>query len=145
VLAARDWARPDGDASMRAPIRTARALDPAGAAPLFVCSGHPLSNQADWRHGPEQGSFLYSQLTAYPVPNRVYPLPFALDEATKDYVRAAADGPLRRADLILLAGESARDTPGWVQELFEARGYVATFPVREGFCLLELRRARPNP
>jgi hypothetical protein len=142
VLAAQDWARVDGAASTRAPFRAARAFDPTGAAPLFVCSGHPLSNQADWRDGPEQGSFLYSQLTAYPVPNRVYPLPFALDQAGKEYVRAAADGALRNAALVLFVGEPPSETTVWLRTFFVTRGYAASFPVREGFGLLVLRR--PN-
>ncbi|HXI57693.1 MAG TPA: hypothetical protein VNO55_16625, partial [Polyangia bacterium] len=140
LFAAKDWARPDGQASTRAPLRAVRTVDPAGTAPLFVCSGHPLSNQSDWRHAAEQGSFLYSPLTAYPVPNRIYPLPFALDESTKAYVRAAADGVLRRADQILFVGQPPSDTTTWFQAFFEARGYTASFPVREGFGLLVLRR-----
>jgi hypothetical protein len=140
VLAAQAWTRADGAASTRAPLRAAHAVDPVGAAPLFVCSGHPLSNRADWRHAPQQGSFLYSQLTVYPVPNRVYPLPFELDAAAKEYVRAAADGALKNAALVLFVGEPPSETTAWVQAFFVARGYTASFPVREGFGLLILRR-----
>jgi hypothetical protein len=144
LFAVKDWARADGQASTRSPLRAVRAIDPAGAAPLFVCSGHPLSNQSDWRRAPEQRSFLYSQLIAYPVPNRIYPLPFALDQSAREYVRAAADGVLRRADQILFVGQPESDTTAWFQAFFEARGYAASFPVREGFVLLVLRRRDYN-
>ena len=135
-----DWKRADGFASYRAPLLAARAVDPRGAAPLFVQAGHPLSNDVDWQHAVAQGTFLYSQLTAYPVPNRVLPLPYTLDEAAMVFVRAAADGPLRQADLILFVGESELGTVAWLRTFFEARGYAASVEARQGICLLALRR-----
>jgi hypothetical protein len=136
------WPRADGFASYRAPFRAARAVDPSGAAPLFLQAGHPLSNVVDWRHGPDQGSFLYSPLTTYPVPNRVLPLPYALDDAAISYVRTMADGPLHDAALILFIGETQREMTGWFDAFFEVRGYAGTFVVRQGTCLLVLRRGR---
>jgi hypothetical protein len=139
-LGASDWKRADGIASYRAPLRAVRAVDPTGTAPLFLQAGHPLSNDVDWQHAVEQGSFLYSQLTAYPVPNRVYPLPYVLDEAAESFVRAAADGRLRQSDVILFVGEPTLATATWLKTFFEARGYAATFEARQAIALLVLRR-----
>ena len=141
-LGVSDWRRADGIASYRAPLRAVRAVDPTGAAPLFLQAGHPLSNDVDWQHAVEQKSFLYSQLAAYPVPNRVTPLPYELDEATKSFVRTAADGALRHADVVLFVGEPARATATWLKTFFEARGYAATFEARQAIGLLVLRRGR---
>jgi hypothetical protein len=108
-------------------------------------AGHPLSNAVDWQHALGEGSFLYSPLTAYPLPNRVSPLPYALDEAARSYVRASADGPLRDADLVFFIGETNREMAAWFESFFEARGYVASFRVRQGICLLVLRRGSVQP
>jgi hypothetical protein len=139
-LGVSDWKRADGQTSYRAPMEAVRAIDPTGAAPLFLQAGHPLSNDADWQQAVSRGSFIYSPLTAYPLPNRVFPLPYALDETAKSFVRAAADGSLRGADVILFVGEPKLAMTTWLDSFFEARGYAATFEARGGIRLLVLRR-----
>ena len=130
----------DGPDSWRAPIRALRALDPEGAAPVFLQAGHPMSNAMDWEGGIAAHSFLYSQLSAYPIPNRVYPLPYGLDEVAQSYVRHLADGELSRAPLIFFAG--IRDLPieRWVCSFFESRGYTCRDAVATGLSLLVMRR-----
>ena len=132
--------RADSFNSWRRPLVAVKEIDPAASAPVLVQSGHPQSNAMDWQHGIEQRTFLYSQLAAYPIGNRVYPLPYALDENLRTYVRHIADTDLANAPLILLAG-LPKDTPiEWVRQFFEARGYTSSYAVQQGLCLLVFRK-----
>ena len=96
--------RADSFNSWRRPLVAIKEIDPAASAPVSVHSGHPQSNAMDWQHGVERHTFLYSQLAAYPLRNRVYPLPYALDDNLRAYVRHLADTDLANEPLILLAG-----------------------------------------
>jgi len=141
----RTWSQAETVVSWRPPFRAIRRLDPPGAAPVFVQSGHPPSNAADWQHGIERRMFFYSQVVAYPVPNHVYPLPYDLDAAMQSYVARLADTELANAPLIFVTGLPRNVTVEWMRGFFEARGYVATYPLHEdGFWLLALRRTTPG-
>jgi len=72
-------------------------------------------------------------------------LPYRLDDEMRAYVRRLADGELANAPLILLAGLPKHPTIEWFREFFEARGYASTYSVREGLCLLVLRRTPAVP
>ena len=134
----------DGPLSWRLPLQTVRALDPAAAAPVFVQSGHPPTNAIDWQHAIEKRTFFYAQLSAYPLPNRTYPLPYHLDDNVRAYVRHIADTELTESPVIFVAGLAKHPTLVWVQSFFEARGYTATHGVEKALWLLVLRRADSN-
>jgi len=138
-------AQPDSFSSWRRPLKAIAEVDPAASAPVFVQSGHPPSNAIDWQHGIANHTFFYSPLAAYPIANRTYPLPYRLDDEMRAYVRRLADGELANAPLILLAGLPKHPTIEWFREFFEARGYASTYSVREGLCLLVLRRTPAVP
>jgi len=143
LYGARTWSQTDTVISWRPPFRAIRALDPAGTAPVFLQSSHPPSNAMDWQRGIEQRLFLYSPVFAYPVPNHVYPLPYAPDASMERFVRRVADTDLANAPLIFVAGVRNHVTIEWVRRFFEARGYQTTHVLREGFWLLALRRLPP--
>jgi len=132
--------RADGPLSWRLPLEAVRALDPTGAAPVFVQSGHPPTNAMDWPHGIERRLLDYAPLAAYPVPNRTYPLPYTLDENVRTYVRRVSDTELAQAPVIFVAGLAEHSTIQWVRQFFEARGYTASFGVRQALWLLVFRR-----
>jgi hypothetical protein len=135
------WRVPDGPDSWRVPTRAIETNDPTGAAPVLLQSGHPMSNASDWRRGISSHSFLYSQLSPYPLANRVYPLPYGLDDGVRSYVRGLADGELGRAPLVFFAGISGLPIEKWVRAFFTSRGYTCRDTVREGLVLLALRRS----
>jgi len=131
-------ARADGVVSWRVPLHAVKALDPAADVPVFVQSGHPPSNALDWQHGIEQRAFYYAPLTAYPIPNPTYPLPFHLDDNVRAYVSRLAeqwDPPA-----IFVVGVADHRTIKWVQQFFEARGYTATIGARNALWLMVLRK-----
>jgi hypothetical protein len=131
---------PDGVASWRFPARALRALDPTATAPVFVQAGHPTSNAIDWQDAIAARSFLYSQLSAYPIANRSYPIPYALDDVVKAYVARLADGELAGAPLIFFAGIRDLRVGEWIRQFFEARGYASRDAVRQDLILIVLER-----
>jgi hypothetical protein len=131
-------ARADGVVSWRVPLHAVKALDPAAAVPVFVQSGHPPSNELDWQHGIEQHAFYYAPLTAYPIANVTYPLPFHLDDSVRAYVSRVAEQSDPPA--IFVVGVAEHRTIKWVQQFFEARGYTATIGARNALWLVVLRK-----
>jgi hypothetical protein len=83
---------------------------------------------------------LYSPVSAYPVPNPIYPLPMHPDPTVTEFVEAAANGPLASARTILFAGSARQPMIDWFRAFFEARGYVVSAARCEGKCLLTLTR-----
>ncbi|HEY7372485.1 MAG TPA: glycosyltransferase family 39 protein [Polyangia bacterium] len=137
---AHTWSQTETMISWRPPMQIVRRLDPSGAAPVFVQSGHPPSNTSDWQHGIEKRLFLYSQIAAYPLPNRVYPLPYNLDESVQTFVRRLADTELAGAPVVFVAGLPKNVTMRWIAGFFEARGYTVSYPLEQGFWLIALRK-----
>jgi len=118
---------------------------PGAAAAVFLQAGHPMSNGMDWEHALPARSFLYSPIAAYPVPNRVYPLPYDADEKMRAYVRRLADTELRAAPTIFLVGVIQHPTNEWIRMFFESRGYASTYAVPQGICLVVMRKVAPDP
>jgi hypothetical protein len=144
-IGVRTWSWTDGVISWRRPLQTIRTLDPAGVAPVFLQSGHMPSNAIDWQNGIAQRNIYWSPLVAYPLPNRVYPLPYALDDSVPPHVRRLADTELARSPALFVVGLPRHEVVEWVRRFFESRGYTSTFAMHEGFWVLALRRATPAP
>jgi hypothetical protein len=140
IIGLKDAAEGDGPGSFRRPAQTMRALDPAAAAPVFVQAGHPLANAADWRREIGRGTFVYSQLAAYPLANHVFPLPYKLDEATTSYVRAVADTEVAQAPLIFYTGVLTDPISEWICGFFESRGYKKTIAAGQSVVLVAFKR-----
>ncbi|MBY0506082.1 MAG: hypothetical protein K2X03_19355 [Bryobacteraceae bacterium] len=101
-------------------LEMVRQVNPAEPPPLFFQSGLIESNFLDWRKGPE-GTYLFSELSAYPVANRVYPLPIRFTAQEKPYLTGLLDGELKQAPMILFLTRG--DPPAPVIEEFTRRGY----------------------
>ena len=132
--------RADGPLSWRLPLEAVRALDPTGAAPVFVQSGHPPTNAMDWPHGIERRLLDYAPIAAYPVPNRTYPLPYTLDENVGPMCAAFRHGVgASSGDLRCRPGGASHDSVG-AAVLRGARVY-GQLGVRQALWLLVFRRA----
>ncbi|MBI1895024.1 MAG: hypothetical protein HYS04_00605, partial [Acidobacteria bacterium] len=112
----------------RAPMAKVRELSGPTQAPLFVRSGLVESSLENWREGARPGSYLFAPLLAYPVGNRVIPLPFYYEDSLPAYVRTTVDrSPAARRLLLLADAESdiARWMPGFMKSLgFRAREHA---------------------
>jgi hypothetical protein len=102
-------------------------------APVFFPSLLVESQFYDWRAGNQPSSYLFSPLVAYPIPNRLIPLPYAPTGDIKGYISDAIDTQLNGTSEVLFvaAGDSwesfARD---WVTDRMRLAGFHAT--VRRG-------------
>ena len=63
-------------------------------APVFFPSLLVESLSSDWRAGNRPGSYLFAPLVAYPIPNEVFPLPFAPTADAKAYISSIVDSRL---------------------------------------------------
>jgi hypothetical protein len=139
------WSWPDDVISWRRPMQTIRRMDPAGAVPVFVQSGHGPSNALDWQRGIESRHLYWSPLVPYPLPNPTYALPYTLDDSVRSTVRALADTKLAEAQSIFVVGLARHELVQWVGRFFEERGYSSRFALHELLWVLELRRPTPAP
>jgi hypothetical protein len=101
-------------------MEVVRNILPGEPPPLLMQSTLIESNALDWRKGPA-GVPLFHELIAYPVPNRVYPLPIQIDTAEILYTEGLLDGELRGAPVILYLRFG--DVPPWLAGRMAARGY----------------------
>jgi len=67
----------------------------------------------------------FAHLSTYPVPNPVFPMPWAFAEFARPALEAQLDGPWK-AQPRILAGPLRTPSPAWLVECFVRRGYRYT-------------------
>ena len=85
--------------------RAAAAFERAHADPGTVVLLHPAlveSAQLDWFSDPEKRSYLLSVQSYYPMEGDVMPMPYLLDNESRDYLEGLVTGPLAGVDRFLL-------------------------------------------
>jgi hypothetical protein len=97
----------------------------------------------DWQYALKRGSYLYSQLSAYPMPNPVYPLPFSPDGAVRDYLQRLATDELGKSDTILYVGRPDDPITAWLREFLESDGYEGTVALKQRLTLIVFRKQHP--
>jgi len=96
------------------------AISPEQPPPLIFQSSLVESNVLDWRRGPS-GSYAFNELVAYPVPNRLFPLPTRLEADTEYHVQGILDGELKDAPMIVYVRMG--EIPAWIYAQLAMRGY----------------------
>lgn len=89
-------------------------------APVFFQSSLVESNFLAWRNGPS-GSYLFNELLAYPVPNRVLPLPIRMDMDVAYHLTGLLDGELKNEPVLIWVRFG--DVPEWLPGQMAERGY----------------------
>ncbi len=98
-------------------------IDPNGTAPVLVASGFVQANSMDWEHSLNAGSYLYAPLLAYPIRNRTFPLPCALDDRARNYAGSLFDGELHSWPHIILVAVEPSDLTNWITWQLSQRHY----------------------
>jgi hypothetical protein len=93
--------RPGKGAQELGPVLTLVRQESA-ETPLLFCSLLVEANAHDWRAGNAPHRYLYAPLEAYPVPNRLVPLPNFITEDVRSYVRDLAVNELSRLPRMIL-------------------------------------------
>jgi mannosyltransferase len=85
--------------------RGAAAFEREHADPGTIVLLHPAlveSAQLDWFHDPERRSYLLSVASYYAMDGRVTPMPYILDDESRDYLDGLVTGELAGVDRFLL-------------------------------------------
>lgn len=101
-------------------ITAVRGVTPEAPPPVFFQSSLVESNVFPWRKGVE-GSYLFGELAAYPLQNRVYTLPVELDADASYYVKGILDTELAGTPVVVFV--KGGELSPWVGREMEARGY----------------------
>src|SRR5262249_4634559 len=81
----------DGGSALLPMIKIVRS---EAKAPVFFPSLLHESVSYDWRAGNRPDSYLFAPLVAYPIPNEVFPFPFAPTADAKAYISSIVDSRL---------------------------------------------------
>ena len=101
-------------------IAAVRTISPVNPPPILFFSSLVESNFLDWRSGLS-GSYLFTELIAYPIPNRVLPLPTRLEVDIEYHITGLLDSELKDApEIVFVRGG---ELPEWVTIEMTSRGY----------------------
>ena len=124
----------------RTPLEAAATM--AGPeTPLLVQSGFAESFGIDLRGEPKNSSYLFAPLTAYPVPNRVIPVPINLTADSRRLVIDAVEQQAsshRKFGLLTIDGTNAETI---LSSWFQAKGYRPTTYRISGFTLITFEQS----
>ena len=107
LYGARTWSQTETVISWRPPFRAIRQLDPAAPRTVFLHQVTRRRTRWTGSAASSSGCSSISPVFAYPVPNHVYPLPYAPDASMESFVRRLADTDLANAPLIFVAWRAA--------------------------------------
>jgi hypothetical protein len=105
-------------------VRIVRSVDPENPPPVVFSSVLLESNYYDWRRGAAPDIYLYAPLTAYPLKNRLIPMPYRFDEDAKTYISGLIDNELGRLHRVIFVKKLMDDVP-WMCARMQANGFTA--------------------
>ena len=108
-------------------------------APVFFPSLLQESLFYDWRAGNRPDSYLFAPLVAYPIPNRVVPLPVRLTEDGKAYIERALDAGLAAEQEVLFVDKDDR-WGQWISDRMSRAGFHSETRTAGNFNVLIFRR-----
>lgn len=126
--------------SWRAPLAFIRDQSRKDPPPVFVVSGLAESDEMDWQQADPRTASLYSPLTAYPIPNRVLPLPYHFSQDAQDFIGRAVGGELAGADRLFLVAPIDSEIGPWTSSYLKTKGFAAV-PTETGeYVVIDYRR-----
>lgn len=106
-------------------IVAAHSKEAGSPPPVFFRSELPESTYNDWRSGLHGDGHLYAPFVAYPMPNRLLPLPFHFTEAAKKYISETIDSQLlNEPEVIFVTHDNKWDA--WMINRMKQAGFVAS-------------------
>jgi hypothetical protein len=93
----------------------------------------------DWRAGNRPESYLFAPLVAYPIPNRVVPLPVRPTDEAKAYIDHALQTDLAAAQEVLFVDKDDRWAQ-WIVERMGRAGFRSEVRPAGNFNVLAFRR-----
>jgi Dolichyl-phosphate-mannose-protein mannosyltransferase len=93
-----------------------------GDAPVLFQSALVESNFQNWRAGDSPGSYLFTPFAAYPVKNKLVPLPSRMDADAQDYVDGLLGAELRNSSKVLFVPHES-SWMNWGIQRFQKAGF----------------------
>lgn len=128
-----------GQEELRPIFQTIAAESTHGLPPVFFSSELPESTFYNWRAGVTPDSYLYAPFAAYPIKNKVLPLPYLLTPEVKEYMSSLIDGELRKQDEVIFVTHRS-SWNDWVQSRMAQAGYHATVLTPNAFYVTIFKR-----
>jgi hypothetical protein len=144
------WAsRKKGAEELQPFVSIIRSQSLKDAPPVFFSSPLWESNFYDWRAGMGNGSYLYTPFAAYPMKNRLLPLPFSLNnDEVKAHVAGVIESQLAGTREVLFVSRAFAGEEGWNQWLIarmKEAGFNAEIKTPNSYYVLIFRRTAPEP
>ena len=115
------------------PIMRIIQAESIGTSPsVFFRSELPESDFYNWRGGLQKNSYLYAPFVAYPMKNRLLPLPYHLTAEVKAHISGVIDSKLFKESAVLFVTRDDTWAP-WMIERMRQAGFEATVHTPNSF------------
>jgi hypothetical protein len=123
-------------------IRNESAKSGADVPPVLFESALVESNLENWRAGDSADSYLFTPFAAYPVKNKLVPLPAGLNADAEDYVDTLLAGELRNTTKVLFVPHEA-EWIKWGIPRFQQAGFSYRYQQLNDYFLIVFERVAP--
>lgn len=109
--------------------------------PVFFSSPLPESNFLNWKAGVAK-TYLYAPFVAYPIPNRVLPLPYLPAEDAKQYISNTIESQLTHTREVIFATHRANFSVWvpWMMARMQQAGFTGQVEQPNSYTVLIFRR-----
>jgi 4-amino-4-deoxy-L-arabinose transferase-like glycosyltransferase len=131
--------RKPGPEALRPFMRIVQAESIGTSPPVFFRSELPEADFYNWRRGNEKDSYLYTPFVAYPMKNRLLPLPYHLTDEVKAHISGVVDSQLMKEPKVLFVTHDDTWAP-WIIERMRQAGFEASVHSPNSFTVIVFRR-----
>ena len=111
----------------------------ANPPPVLFQSSLVESNFLDWRSGNSVNSYLFAPFAAYPMKNRLVPLPFRISVEAEDYIAGLLRTDLRNQHKIILVTHDLLHIP-WFAARFKEAGFTEKTALLNDYTVMVFER-----
>lgn len=109
-------------------------------APVFFRSELPESNSGDWRSGLNGDGHLYAPFVAYPMRNRLIPLPFHFTDEVRTYISQTIDSQLRNLPEVIFVTHDPNWDPWMINRMKQAGFEAASIQKPNSFTVIIFKK-----
>jgi hypothetical protein len=128
-----------GPEALRPFIRIIQAESAGTPPPVFFRSELAESDFYNWRSGMQNDSYLFAPFVAYPMKNRLLPLPYHLTDEVKAHISAVIQSELTNVPTVLFVTHDETWVP-WMIERMQEAGFSAHVRVPNAFTVVTFKR-----
>jgi hypothetical protein len=107
--------------------------------PVLFRSELPESDFYNWRAGNAPESYLYTPFAAYPIKNRLVPLPYRLTAEIKEHIVSLIAADLKNTSKVIFVTRDPLWIP-WVEDQFERAGFTYKWIQPNSFFVVAFER-----